>query len=762
MSAAQEGASGSGLGGASGGGVAGGATGAGATGGVGGRAGAAPNGGASVVGRLIAGVLPEHGHLTPSTGGGIDYLRTSWGADHLADPEAHSQYLTATEADALFLTETEGDARYATLPLPPLVIPPEYVTDAELATALAPYATDADLAGYLTPAAGDALFLTPAEGDAAYARIDHTHPSEQSGPWRFQDTAGTAGPGAGYLRANTGVLATATLLLISRTTQDGYDIPPPGWGLAAGDTVYAQDRDDSTKWVRYAALEPLVRYATYATGLVAVTGHAGATIVNGQLLEVTFSLAGGGGGGPGGLATDALWDAKGDLAAGTGADAAARLPVGTDGQLLSAASAQASGLAWVANPVTAHAALPDAHHARDHNHTAADGSGALSNEEHDGYSQYANLGADPATPATNRIRVYAKDNGSGVATLYYRTEDGSIYELPTLATGGGNGSGAPANGTYITTAAEGKLSAERVLGTAVIMSGLLAGRPAFGTAGRLYLGTDTDLVYRDTGAAWETFASRAAGGALATDPLADAKGDVFAASGNNAVGRLALGTDGQVLTADSAQPLGVKWATAAGGGGLPTTGGTLTGALVLQGAAATTNVLQAKLAADTQPRFRADASGLHEWGPGGSTAPDTTLGRSATGTLEVGGHLYPNTSGTKDLGTASALWRNVYLNTGLQLYTTAFIQGGVSATAAAGVLRLRNAANGLIGWRNAAASADLSLTMDASDRLALVVGAGALTTSATAGAASALPGVPAGYLSVVLNGTAVKVAYWSP
>lgn len=43
-------------------------------------------------------------------------------------------------------------------------------------------------------------------------------------------------------------------------------------------------------------------------------------------------------------------DAKGDLIAGTGADAFARLAVGTNGQLLSADSTQSTGLAWVAAP----------------------------------------------------------------------------------------------------------------------------------------------------------------------------------------------------------------------------------------------------------------------------------------------------------------------------------------------------------------------------------------------------------------------------
>jgi len=48
--------------------------------------------------------------------------------------------------------------------------------------------------------------------------------------------------------------------------------------------------------------------------------------------------------------------------------------------------------------------------------------------------------------------------------------------------------------------------------------------------------------------------------------LPDAKGDLLAASGPDALARLPLGTSGQVLTADSAQTLGVKWATPAAPG----------------------------------------------------------------------------------------------------------------------------------------------------------------------------------------------------
>jgi len=45
----------------------------------------------------------------------------------------------------------------------------------------------------------------------------------------------------------------------------------------------------------------------------------------------------------------------------------------------------------------------------------------------------------------------------------------------------------------------------------------------------------------------------------------DAKGDLIAGTGADAFARLGVGTNGQVLTADSAETTGMKWAAAAGG-----------------------------------------------------------------------------------------------------------------------------------------------------------------------------------------------------
>lgn len=138
-----------------------------------------------------------------------------------------------------------------------------------------------------------------------------------------------------------------------------------------------------------------------------------------------------------------------------------------------------------------------------------------------------------------------------------------------------------------------------------LLADTLALRPGFGVVGRFFWTTDEGILYRDSGTAWikvavndyadlddipATFAPSAHAHAgdditsgtvadariaasIARDSevvlqtLADAKGDIVAASGVDAWSRLPVGVNGQVLTADSAESLGVKWAAAAGGTG---------------------------------------------------------------------------------------------------------------------------------------------------------------------------------------------------
>ena len=58
----------------------------------------------------------------------------------------------------------------------------------------------------------------------------------------------------------------------------------------------------------------------------------------------------------------------------------------------------------------------------------------------------------------------------------------------------------------------------------------------------------------------------AGSGSVATDTIWDTKGDLAVATGSNTAAKLAAGTNGYILTADSGQTTGLKWAAASSGG----------------------------------------------------------------------------------------------------------------------------------------------------------------------------------------------------
>lgn len=103
------------------------------------------------------------------------------------------------------------------------------------------------------------------------------------------------------------------------------------------------------------------------------------------------------------------------------------------------------------------------------------------------------------------VAAHADDIASADQLGHIKVGSGlSIDGSGVLSASGGGGGGAPTDATYVVASANGSLSAELVLGTAIIMAGVAASRPAAGTAGRLYYATDTDTLSRDNGSSWDS------------------------------------------------------------------------------------------------------------------------------------------------------------------------------------------------------------------------------------------------------------------
>jgi hypothetical protein len=87
-----------------------------------------------------------------------------------------------------------------------------------------------------------------------------------------------------------------------------------------------------------------------------------------------------------------------------------------------------------------------------------------------------------------------------------------------------------------------------------------------GTSGAVTLSIDTGTTVDLTTS--QTLTNKTLTSPVLTTPTIstiDAKGDLLAGTADNTIGRRSVGTNGQVLTADSAEATGMKWANAAGG-----------------------------------------------------------------------------------------------------------------------------------------------------------------------------------------------------
>jgi hypothetical protein len=86
-------------------------------------------------------------------------------------------------------------------------------------------------------------------------------------------------------------------------------------------------------------------------------------------------------------------------------------------------------------------------------------------------------------------------------------------------------------------------------------------------AGELGLETDTASYKIGNGStAWTSLDYSSLPSTAISSATIDAKGDLLVGTADNVVARLGVGTNGQVLVADSAATAGVKWDTPSSGG----------------------------------------------------------------------------------------------------------------------------------------------------------------------------------------------------
>lgn len=178
----------------------------------------------------------------------------------------------------------------------------------------------------------------------------------------------------------TGTVNFATPNAIAALWEQGSDVASAGTvSLGEGgyfnitgtttitDIDFATDKAGRTAWVKFAGALTLTHNASTlilptAASITTAAGDTACFISEGSDVVrcVSYNRASGnalsGGGGGGSVATDTIFDAKGDLPVGTGSDTAQKLTVGANDTMLMADSAQTTGLKW-GNAATVKTAL---------------------------------------------------------------------------------------------------------------------------------------------------------------------------------------------------------------------------------------------------------------------------------------------------------------------------------------------------------------------------------------------------------------------
>jgi hypothetical protein len=219
--------------------------------------------------------------------------------------------------------------------------------------------------------------------------------------------------------------------------------------------------------------------------------------------------------------------------------------------------------------------------------------------------------------------------------------------------------------------------------------------------GTMYVCTTHNKIERVISGAWVDYTSLGGVG-VAADTIFDAKGDLIAATGADAGARLAVGTNGQVLQADSTQTTGIKWTTIAAGG------------VAADAIWDTKGDLAAATGADTAAKLAAGANGYRLQADSSQTTGLKWVAPSKEWALKIVDDATVVTTGEDKV--------HIFLPASVNGYNLTAVFAGVSTVSSSGAPS--------IGIRNVTDSVEMlttNLTIDATEK-----------TSATAAAAAVI------------------------
>lgn len=150
--------------------------------------------------------------------------------------------------------------------------------------------------------------------------------------WFTGDASGSISPSTLIIPGASSPAQTAEGSAVWDTDDDKLTI-----GTGAGRKTLVNEGAITSSGLTQATARLLGRTTASSGAVEEITVGSGLSLSAGSLTAT---------GGSGDVATDSIWDAKGDLAVGTGANTAAKLTVGANGAIPMAASGETTGLAW--------------------------------------------------------------------------------------------------------------------------------------------------------------------------------------------------------------------------------------------------------------------------------------------------------------------------------------------------------------------------------------------------------------------------------